>query len=110
MKMKLTIKNLDKIKEHFMELTNGVEYRIDRIVETPDSYRFYWHRQVLTNDEVVMIQLSRNPVEALLQNYTGQGYIYHLRIGDEVFAYVEPETVKNVSALVDRMTSLFKLL
>lgn len=102
MKMKLTIKNLDKIKEHFIELTNGVEYRIERIVETPDSYRFYWHRQILTTDEVVMIQLSRNPV--------GVGKNYYLTIGDHVKGYIEPETVKNVSALVDRMTSLFKLL
>lgn len=98
--MKLTIKNLDKIKKYTIEPQYGVEYRIDRIADLPDSYRFYWRRQVLTNDEVVMIQLSRNPV----------GENYFLTIGDHVKGYIEPGTIKNVSAVVDRMTSLFRLL
>lgn len=100
--MKLTIKNLDEIKKYTIEPQYGVEYRIDRIAELPDSYRFYWHRQILTNDEVVMIQLSRNPV--------GVGKNYYLTIGDDVKGYIEPSTIKNVSAVVDRMTSLFRLL
>lgn len=100
--MKLTIKNLEEIKKYTIEPQYGVEYRVDRIAELPDSYRFYWIRQLLTTDEVVMIQLSRNPV--------GVGRNYFLNIGDHVKGYIEPETLKNVSAVVDRMTSLFRLL
>jgi hypothetical protein len=102
--MKLTIGNLDKIKQLTIEPEYGVQYRIDRIAELYDRYRFYWCRHTATTDEVIMIELSRIPSTEY------DNLVYKMQISNDTVYSLTMPTLRDVNAVVEKMLELTRLL